>query len=207
MAGFSLVELLISLSIGVLMSGTILQAVLDDAHASAGLTRLLRERAFQQRTLDLIQDDLARTSRISRDPRLEQHACGLSGRLPVLHLTTAAGPITYSIGAAPSGIWRGQVLMRCGPAYGLDGEPSLGSQSQNRVILDGLAASPQPWAGCQLLLRGAAGTVDLAGSSRRSFSACLAPDSGLVAVRLQQAFVQGRKVTSVALSSVMDLAG
>ena len=28
--------------------------------------------------------------------------------------------------------------MRCGPAYGLDGEPSSGS-SLNRVLLDGLA--------------------------------------------------------------------
>jgi hypothetical protein len=29
--------------------------------------------------------------------------------------------------------------MRCGPAYGLDGEPGEGS-SQNRVLLDALAA-------------------------------------------------------------------
>jgi hypothetical protein len=29
------------------------------------------------------------------------------------------------------------VLMRCGPAFGLDGEPSAGA-SLNRVVLDGL---------------------------------------------------------------------
>ena len=38
-----------------------------------------------------------------------------------------------------SAIWRGWVLMRCGPAFGLDGEPSRGA-SLNRVVLDGLAA-------------------------------------------------------------------
>jgi len=32
---------------------------------------------------------------------------------------------------------RDPVLMRCGPAFGLDGEPSTGA-AQNRVLLDGL---------------------------------------------------------------------
>ena len=45
---------------------------------------------------------------------------------------------TYSVGQPPSGIWRGHVLMRCGPAYGLDKEISAGSQHQNRVVLDQL---------------------------------------------------------------------
>jgi hypothetical protein len=45
--------------------------------------------------------------------------------------------VTYSVGAAPSPIWRGQVLMRCGPAFGLHGEVSEGA-SLNRVVLDGL---------------------------------------------------------------------
>jgi hypothetical protein len=48
-------------------------------------------------------------------------------------------PITYTVGAAPSGIWRGQVLMRCGPAYllqgGLSDDPA---HNQNQVVLDGL---------------------------------------------------------------------
>lgn len=190
-AGFSLVELLISLSIGVLMSGTILQAVFQGGRASASLVRLLRERASQERTLGLIQADLALASRISSDPLREQHACGLSGRLPVLHLSTAAGAITYSIGAAPSSIWRGQVLMRCGPAFGLDGQPSPGTQSQNRVLLDGLSLAPAAWTGCGRLLSQGEPALDLAGSSRRSVSACLQVSTGLLALRLDQEFPDG----------------
>ena len=64
-------------------------------------------------------------------------ACNLAGRTLVLHLATAAGPITYSLGKPAEPIWRGRVLMRCGPAFGLDGEPSAGA-SLNRVVLDGL---------------------------------------------------------------------
>ena len=52
------------------------------------------------------------------------------------HLQPAA--IVYSVGAAPSPIWRGQVLMRCGPAYGLDGRMDPTSNAQNRVLLDAL---------------------------------------------------------------------
>ena len=54
-----------------------------------------------------------------------------------LQLTTTAGVITYSRGASPSSIWRGEVVMRCGPAYGLDGLLSAGA-AQNRVVLDQL---------------------------------------------------------------------
>jgi len=203
-AGFSLVELLISLSIGVLMSGTILQTVFQDGRASASLVRLLRERAFQQRTLDLIQADLALASRISSDPQREQHACGLSGRLPLLHLSTTAGVITYSVGTAPSGIWRGQVLMRCGPAYGLDGQPSLGTQSQNRVLLDGLAPAPAAWRGCSRLLGSGEPGVDLAGSSSRSASACLQASTGLLALRLDQEFPEGARRQRVSTERVLS---
>ena len=65
-------------------------------------------------------------------------ACALGGRDPVLQLQTPAGPITYTAGSPPSPIWRRRVLMRCGPAFGLDGEPSAGA-AQNRVLLDGLS--------------------------------------------------------------------
>lgn len=46
--------------------------------------------------------------------------------------------IVYSVGRAPSAIWRGQVLMRCGPSYGLDGVINLEGAYQNRVLLDAL---------------------------------------------------------------------
>ena len=55
----------------------------------------------------------------------------------MLLLTTAAGVITYSRGASPSSIWRGEVVMRCGPAYGMDGRLTSGA-AQNRVVLDQL---------------------------------------------------------------------
>ena len=41
------------------------------------------------------------------------------------------------MGEAPASIWRGAVLMRCGPAYTLGGRFSDG-EHQNRVLLDGL---------------------------------------------------------------------
>ncbi len=52
------------------------------------------------------------------------------------------GALPY--GPAPSAIWRGAVLMRCCPAYGLDGDWSEGSPVA-RVLIDALpaaAASP-----------------------------------------------------------------
>jgi hypothetical protein len=63
--------------------------------------------------------------------------CNLEERTPVVHLMVEGKPITYTVGAAPSGIWRGQVLMRCGPAYELEGGLSPGA-AQNQVVLDGL---------------------------------------------------------------------
>ena len=184
---FSLLELLLALALGMLLSGVMLQALLAEGQNGSRLSRLLRERAVQRRTLDLVKRDLSRATALSPDPASEQPACGLADRLVVLHLSTPAGPITYSVGAAPSGIWRGRVLLRCGPAFGLDGEPALGSQPQNRVVIDGLDPSPGAWGGCGRLLAQSGGPwLDLADSSAQPFSACLAPASGLVALRLQQ---------------------
>jgi hypothetical protein len=94
----------------------------------------------QRRTLSLLRSELLRADRIELGASQQlRPACSLTGRRPVLHLQMPQGTVSYSLGAPPSAIWRGQVLMRCGPAYGLDGEPSSGA-SQNRVLLDGLAA-------------------------------------------------------------------
>lgn len=138
MAGFSLVELMLSLSLGLALSGVMLQGLMAEGQTSQRLTRLWRERAWQRRTLELVKSDLLQATAVSASPELEPHACSLAGRTPVLQMSTPAGPITYSVGAAPSAIWRGQVLMRCGPAYGLEGSLSIGSQAQNRVVIDGL---------------------------------------------------------------------
>ena len=105
MGGFSLVELMLSLSLGFALSGVMLQGLMAEGRNGARFTQLLRERAAQRRTLELVKGDLARASAVSATPEQEQHACGLSGRTPVLHVTTAAGPITYSVGRAPSSIW------------------------------------------------------------------------------------------------------
>jgi hypothetical protein len=100
------------------------------------MVRQWRERTLQRRTLDLVRDDLRRAVAI-RLGSAGSSPCPLSGREPVLQISTAEGPITYTVGQPPSPIWRGRVLMRCGPAFGLDGEPSRGA-SQNRVVIDAL---------------------------------------------------------------------
>ena len=45
---------------------------------------------------------------------------------------------TLHLGSAPSAIWRGDVLMCCGPAFDLWGGIRRGSRYQNRVVLDGV---------------------------------------------------------------------
>jgi hypothetical protein len=181
MNGFSLVELMLSLSLGLGLSGVMLQGLMAEGQNGARLSRLLRERAAQRRTLELVKGDLARALAVSAKPDQEQHACGLSARIPVLHLVTAAGPITYSVGRAPSRIWRGRVLMRCGPAFDLNGGLSVGSSALNRVVIDGLAEQPRAWSGCTTQ----SGT-DLAGASCPGFSVCQLPELGLIRLRLLQ---------------------
>jgi hypothetical protein len=187
LSGFSLIELMLAMSLGIGLSGAILQLLISESQLGLRVNRLLRERSVQQRTLALIRDDVVIASRISATPQLEQHACNLAGRLPVLHLTATAGAITYSVGKAPSSIWRGQVLMRCGPAFSLEGQPSYGAAAQNRVIIDGIATPPQPWQGCDILLRNTSGTfIDLAGSSAQGVSACLEASTHSIGIRIRQ---------------------
>jgi prepilin-type N-terminal cleavage/methylation domain-containing protein len=155
-SGFTLVELLLALVLGSALCLSILQALLWHAQSGGRLARQQRERAVQRRTLDLIRSELQRAGRVElQSGTALSSPCPLSGRTAVLQLLTPAGTIVYSLGAPPSSIWRGQVLMRCGPAYGLEGEPSSGA-SQNRVLLDALATGgfevSRPAAG-QLLLR------------------------------------------------------
>ena len=137
-AAFSLVELLLALTMGLVLSTAILKLLLMEARQGSLLVRQWRERTFQRRTLDLVRNDLRRAVAI-RVGSAGSSPCPLSGREPVLQINTAEGAITYSLGLPPSSIWRGRVLMRCGPAFGLDGEPSRGA-SQNRVVIDALAA-------------------------------------------------------------------
>jgi len=132
-------ELLLALGLGLVFFAVLLQVLVLQGRQGALLVRQLRERSFQRRTLDLVRTDLQRADGVLLGSA-PGAACPLSGRLPVLQLQAGTGgPITYSLGSPPSAIWRGKVLMRCGPAFGLDGEPSRG-ESQNRVVIDGLTA-------------------------------------------------------------------
>jgi type II secretory pathway pseudopilin PulG len=154
-AGFTLVEQLLAVVLGSALCLTMLQTLLWQAQSGGRLARQQRERAVQRRSLDLMRRELMQASRLelAGGPGLPS-PCPLSGRTAVLQLLTPAGVIVYSLGAPPSAIWRGQVLMRCGPAYGLQGEVSAGS-SQNRVLLDALASggfeARRPAAGVLLL--------------------------------------------------------
>jgi prepilin-type N-terminal cleavage/methylation domain-containing protein len=137
--GFSLVELLLALAIGCGLSGVLLQALVAEGANSQRFGRLLRERAVAQRTLELVRGDLLQARGLA-DPVVLPPACNLAGRTVVLHLDTFSSPITYSLGNPAEPIWRGKVLMRCGPAYGLYGELGSGV-AQNRVVLDALATN------------------------------------------------------------------
>ena len=200
MGGFSLVELMLSLSLGLALSGVMLQGLMAEGQNGARFSRLLRERAAQRRTLELVKQDLAQATAVSETPELEQHGCSLAGRIAVLHLRTGAGPITYSVGAAPSAIWRGRVLMRCGPAFGLDGLISGGSPMLNRVVIDGLPIKSTNRQRCEPLLPGAPDDLtDLARASVSGFSACLQVGTGLLSLQLEQAFAQdaGRQAQKI----------
>jgi prepilin-type N-terminal cleavage/methylation domain-containing protein len=195
-AGFSLVELLLSLSLGLVLSGLVMQALMGEGQNAQRFTRLLRERNHQRRALALIRADLERaTAVVSQDEGPLPVSCGLNGRTPVLQLRTTMasgdGIVTYSVGAPPSGIWEGRVLVRCGPAYGLEGGVKPDAAFQSRVVLDRLAEYPTVWSGCTTL----AGGVVLNGSASLPLSACLDSASQLVALRLQQSLpLSGGKV-------------
>jgi type II secretory pathway pseudopilin PulG len=134
--GFSLVELLLALGMALIISGGIAQLQVGLQRSADLAMRVMRERRFQDRTLDLIRSDVLRSQAVSLGGGATG-PCGLGGRQSVLELQTEAGTIVYSQGTAPSSIWRGEVLMRCGPAFSLTGEASLGN-FQNRVVIDGL---------------------------------------------------------------------
>ena len=94
---------------------------------------------WQRRTLELVKGDLERPSSSQIDPDPSgSWPCALADRQPKLAITLRDGsdPVFYSLGPAPSAIWRGDVLMRCGPAFDLQGVIRSGSRYQNRVVLD-----------------------------------------------------------------------
>ena len=144
--GFTLIELLLSLSLGSMLFVVLLQLIGADLRLGNSMASRLRESAQQRQTLELIRGELAIGFGWEVDPTpSHQWSCGMAGRQPVLaisldpsNILDSTQTIVYSVGTAPSAIWRGQVLMRCGPAYGLDGAIRPGGKAQNRVLIDGL---------------------------------------------------------------------
>jgi len=142
-AGFSLIELLVAMAVGLVLVGAVLQLLIGDARSSHHLAQRFLLRSLQRRTLRLVRDDLASAASWELDPdATAAWPCPLARRQPLLaiHPRTGGSPVLYSLGAAPSPIWRGNVLMRCGPAFDLRGHPSATGRPQNRVVLDAVEA-------------------------------------------------------------------
>ena len=181
-----MLELLLAAALGLLIVGAASRALLGEQRWSALLGERLLQRQWLQRANGLIAADLRRGMAIAGSG-----PCPLAGREPVLQILHADGSSTsYSVGPAPSPIWRGWVLMRCGQAFGLDGRVNAAATQQNRVVLDGLDPQPEPWQGCAL----PAGDL-LAGSERLPLAACHEPSTQLVQwqlrLRLGQQRLQG----------------
>ena len=127
--------------LGTFLCGVMFQLLFAETRQGGALAETLQLKQWQRRTLELLKGDLERASswQIAPDPS-GSWPCALAGRQPKLAITPRDGsaPLLYSLGPAPSAIWRGDVLMRCGPAFDLQGEIRSGSRYQNRVVLDGV---------------------------------------------------------------------
>lgn len=144
--GFSLLELLLALALGLTLVAVIGQALLGELGQSGRLSRILRERSVSQRALELMRMELQQAPAVRVLPgSIQREGCGLAGRTVLLHLDfTPDGvlpdrDVTYSMERNPDPIWRGRALMRCGPVYGLDGQMEE-SVAVSRVWLDALPA-------------------------------------------------------------------
>ena len=136
--GFTLVELMLAAALGVLFCGVVSQLLLGELRQGGSLAQSLLMKGVQRRTLALVKGDLSQAASWQIDPSPSADwPCSLAGRRPLLAIQPRNGsnPVVYSLGTAPSAIWQGQVLMRCGPAFDLNGRSSGGSY-QNRVVLD-----------------------------------------------------------------------
>ena len=139
--GFTLVELMLAALLGCLMCGVAFQLLFAEIRHGGVLAERLQLEQWQRRTLELVKGDLERASSWQIDPDPSgSWPCALADRQPRLAITPTDGsnPVVYSLGPAPSAIWRGDVLMRCGPAFDLHGGIRNGSRYQNRVVLDGV---------------------------------------------------------------------
>ena len=141
--GFTLVELMLAAALGLILFGVALSLLIGDAARSGAMAELIQTRRLQRRSLKLIKADLVQGATWLVEPAdAASGSCGLAGRRPVLAIQhpNASPAVLYTIGKAPSPIWRSPVLMRCGPAFDLEGRTRPGSSFQNRVVLDAVEA-------------------------------------------------------------------
>ena len=147
--GFTLLELVVSASLASLIFvGLVVLLTTTLRLHTASQLRFKVERA-QQRALRLIRSDVRQGYGLVANPEATGlWSCPLVNRRPVLAISLSPDDpsalrhaIVYSVGSAPSAIWRGDVLMRCGPAYGLDGRIDPVGVMTNRVLLDSLPSS------------------------------------------------------------------
>ena len=139
--GFTLVELMLAALLGTFLCGVVFQLLFAETRHGGALAESLQLKQWQRRTLQLVKHDLDRASKWQIDPDASADwPCALADRQPKLAITPRDGsdPVVYSLGPAPSAIWRGDVLMRCGPAFDLRGGIRSGSSYLNRVVLDGV---------------------------------------------------------------------
>jgi prepilin-type N-terminal cleavage/methylation domain-containing protein len=140
--GFTLVELLAGISLGVMISTVIIEALVAETKSSIRLAREWRESAATLRVLEMIRGELAQAQRASSSViGNAPPGCGLSGRQVVLFMQTSQGIISYSLETNPENIWRNTALYRCGPDYNLNGSLSNTSDLRSSVVLDGLSAN------------------------------------------------------------------
>ena len=134
--GFTLVELLLAFLLGCRLWCQLLFAETRQGGLLAESLLLAMATAHTRSTEG---SGAASSWQINPDPT-GSFACALSERQPKLVITPKDGsePVLYSLGPAPSAIWRGDVVMRCGPAFDLQGRVRSGSRYQNRVVLDGV---------------------------------------------------------------------
>ena len=139
--GFTLVELMLAALLGTFLCGVVFQLLFAETRQGGALAESLQLKQWQRRTLELVKHDLDRASSWQIDPDPSgRWPCAMADRQLRLAITPRDGsdPVVYSLGPAPSAIWRGDVLMRCGPAFDLHGGIRPGSRYQNRVVLDGV---------------------------------------------------------------------
>ena len=157
--GFTLVELMLAALLGTFLCGVVFQLLFAETRQGGAFAESLQLKQWQRRTLQLVKGDLERASSWQIDPDPSgRWPCALADQQPRLAITPRDGsaPVVYSLGSAPSAIWRGDVLMRCGPAFDLRGGIRSGSRYRNRVVLqatDGFVAERDALAS-QLLVVG-----------------------------------------------------